>query len=133
MTQPVTRASIRSEAAGAGGAAAATRKLFGLIELDSAGTVLYTRFEPDGTPQPGAALDYTGRNFYAEVAPFSNAARLREQIDSFRRGSQPAHSMDFTCDYEDGPLLVRVLLARIRERSRDDTTKSILVHIRRAQ
>jgi hypothetical protein len=41
--------------------------------------------------------------------------------------------MDFTCDYEDGPLLVRVLFARIRERSETDVTKSILVHIRRAQ
>ncbi|HEX8188436.1 MAG TPA: response regulator [Pyrinomonadaceae bacterium] len=133
MTQPGIRASIRMTAAGVGGDGAPTRKLFGLVELDSAGTVLYTRFEPDGTPQPGPAPDYAGRNFYADVAPFGNVAQLRELIEGFRRGSQPAHSMDFTCDYEDGPLLVRVLLARIRERSQSDTTKSVLVHIRRAQ
>jgi protoheme ferro-lyase len=67
------------------------------------------------------------------VAPFTNTLQLKERIESFSRGSQPAHSIDFICEYEDGPLLVRVLLARIRERYQADTTKSILVHIRRAQ
>ena len=108
------------------------RKLFGLVEIDAAGTVLYTRIEPDGATQTGPAPDYTGQNFYTEVAPFRNVAEFRTRLDDFSRGSQPAHTIDFTCDYEDGPLLVRVLLARIRERSQADVTKSILVHIRRA-
>lgn len=133
MTLQGMRVSRRSQGAGGGLEDAPVRKLFGLVEIDSAGTVLYTRFEPDGTPQSGPAPDYTGRNFYTEVAPFRNVAEFRQCLESFGRGSQPAHSMDFTCDYEDGPLLVRVLLARIRERSQADTTKSILVHIRRAQ
>jgi photoactive yellow protein len=110
---------------------AVRRKLFGVIELDPAGTVLYNRFEPDDGG--GAAADVTGRNFYTEVAPFRNVGEFRRQLDSFSRGTEPVHSMDFTCDYEDGPLPVRVLLARIRERSRAETTKSILVHFRRAQ
>ena len=109
------------------------RKLFGLVELDAAGTVLYTRFEPDGESRPGGARDYTGLNFYTEVAPFRNLAEFRSLLEGFRRGSQPAHSTEFTCDYEDGPVYVKVLLARIRERSQSDTTKSILVHIRKAQ
>jgi hypothetical protein len=110
---------------------AAGRKLFGILELDSAGTVLYNRFDPDGGG--GAAADMTGRNFYTEVAPFRNVGEFRQRLDCFSRGTEPAHSMDFTCDYEDGPLPVRVLLARIRERSQAEATKSILVHIRRAQ
>jgi hypothetical protein len=110
-----------------------TRKLFGLFELDAAGTVLYTRPERDGGAAPGGAPDYTGRNFYTEVAPFRNVVEFRSLLDGFSRGSQPAHSMDFICDYEDGPLSVRVLLARIREHSQADVTKSILVHIRRVQ
>jgi hypothetical protein len=133
MTQPGIRVSTRSEPAGLSLEGAPTRKLFGLIELDPAGTVLYVRIEPDGTPQSGPAPDYTGLNFFTEVAPFRNVAEFRQHFDNFSRGPQPAHSMDFTCDYEDGPLLVRVLLARIRERSQADATKSILVHIRRAQ
>ena len=112
---------------------APARKLFGLVELDAAGTVLYTRFEADGATPAGGVPDYMGRNFYTEVAPFRNVAEFKDMLDNFSRGSQPAHSTDFTCDYEDGPVFVRVLLARIRERFQADTTKSILVHIRRAQ
>jgi len=107
-------------------------KLYGLIELDHAGTVLYTRFEGDGAAA-FSSRDCTGQNFYTEVAPFKNVGEFRQQLDSFSKGSLAAHSMNFTCDYEDGPLPVRILLARIRERSEQDTTKSILVHIRRAQ
>lgn len=110
-----------------------TQKLFGLIELDPAGTVLYSRIEGDGVGTGSRGPDVTGRNFYTEVASFKNVGEFRKQLDSFNRSSQPASSIDFTCDYEDGPVSVRVLLARIRERSQDDTTKSILVHIRKAK
>ncbi len=107
----------------------AARKLYGLIEIDPAGTVLYTRFEGEAAAS-FASPDPAGRNFYTEVAPFKNVGEFRQQLDNFSRGSQPAHSMDFTCDYADGPLNVRVLLARIRERTEREVTKSILVHIR---
>ncbi|HWS89915.1 MAG TPA: hypothetical protein VN282_23305 [Pyrinomonadaceae bacterium] len=132
MTQAGLRAGIR-EGSGIGREAAPTRKLFGLVELDAAGTVLYARIEADGATPDGVAPDYTGRNFYTEVAPFSNVVELRDRLDRFSRGTQPALSFDFTCDYEDGPVRAKVLLARIRERSQSDETKSVLVHIRRAQ
>jgi hypothetical protein len=112
--------------------APAAQKLYGLIELDEAGTVLYARFEGDGAAA-FAARDVTGRNFYTEVAPFTNVGEFRRLLESFSKGSQPAHSTDFTCEYADGPLPVRVLLARIRERSERDATKSVLVHIRGAR
>lgn len=133
MAQTETRYHTRSGAAGPGRDGAAAPRLFGIIELDANGSVLYARIEPDGSTQSGAAPDYKGRNFYTEVAPFRNVREFRSQVEGFRRGSQPTHSIDFICDYEDGPVHVRVLLARIRERSESDTTKSILVHIRRVQ
>lgn len=108
---------------------AAARKLYGLIEIDAAGTVLYTRFEGEAAAS-FSSPDPAGRNFYTEVAPFKNVGEFRQRLDDFSRGTQPAHSIDFTCHYEDGPLPVRILLARIRERSERDVTKSILVHIR---
>ncbi len=116
----------------AGSERAPTRKLYGLIEIDPAGTVLYTRFEGDAAAS-FAALNMTGRNFYTEVAPFENVGEFRQQLDHFRKGSLSAHSIDFTCHYADGPMPVRILLARIRERSEQDVTKSILVHIRQPQ
>ncbi|HEX6184972.1 MAG TPA: response regulator [Pyrinomonadaceae bacterium] len=109
----------------------AAQKLYGLIEIDQAGTVLYTRFEGEGADF-FSARDFTGRNFYAEVAPFKNVAEFRQRLDDFKRGTHAAHSINFTCEYADGPLAVRVLLTRIRERTERDVTKSILVHIRGA-
>ena len=136
LNRPMTQAGIRTSAQGVAGLSrddVPALKWFGLVELDPDGTVLYVRNELDGLPQYGAVRDYTGLNFYTEVAPFRNVVEFRQLLDGFSSGSQPAHSTDFTCDYEDGPLLVRVLLARIREQSQLDATKSVLVHIRRAQ
>jgi two-component system cell cycle response regulator DivK len=116
-----------------GGARVDTPTLFGLIELDAEGTVLYSHVEPDAAAAGGAAPDFTGRNFFTEVAPFSNVGEFRQRLDDFSRGTLPACSMDFTCEYEGGPLAVRVLLARIRERAQLEVTKSVLVHIKRAK
>jgi hypothetical protein len=121
-----------ARAEGATTAAAAGGKFYGLVELAPSGTVLYSRVELDNGARGAAAHDLTGLNFYTEVAPFKNVGEFRQELDNFSRGQQPASSLDFTCQYEDGPLNVRVLLARIRERTERDTTKSILVHIRKA-
>lgn len=112
----------------------AAQKLFGLFELDTAGTVLYSRAEPDGEPagEPGdSAADVTGRNFYDEVVPFGNVEEFRRRVAQFTRGGSPADSFRFDCQYDGAPTPVRVLLARIRERANDERTKSVLVHIRR--
>lgn len=110
----------------------ADRKFFGLVELDAAGMVLYSRIERDGDRHL-APTSITGRNFYSEVAPFRNIEEFHTCLESFRRSSQQANTMPFTCQYEDGPVQVKILLARVRERSEGDVTKSILAHIRKAQ
>lgn len=106
------------------------QKLFGLFELDAAGTVLYSRLEPHGA---GAArtADMAGRNFYEEVVPFVNVEEFRRLVTQFTCGASPADSFRFDCLYDGGPLPVRVLLARIRERAHAERTKSVLVHIRK--
>ena len=108
------------------------QKFFVLVELGADGTVLYSRIERAGGlhyPTPGI----TGRNFFSEVAPFQNVAEFQTCLASFTRSSQQANSILFTCQYEDGPLRVKILMARVRERTADDVTKSVLVHIRKAQ
>jgi hypothetical protein len=104
--------------------------LCGLFELDPAGTVLYSRMETDGRSS-AAALDVAGHNFFDEVAPFENAEELRLRISSFTRGECQADNFQFTCRFNDDFLPVKVLLARIRERTNGRRTKSILVHIRK--
>jgi hypothetical protein len=101
--------------------------LLGLFELDEAGTVLYSRIEPDG-----AGPDISGRNFYDEVALFENVAEFRRRVTEFTRGASPAESFKFDCRCEGFIRPVKVLLARIRERVDHARTKSVLVHIRKA-
>jgi len=109
------------------------QKLFGLLELDAAGTVLYSRLEGDG---PGnldcSVADVAGHNFFSEVASFLNVVEFQQRLEIFSSSSEQANSFEFNCDYEDGAVQVRVLLARVRERSNDYRTKSLLVHIKKA-
>ena len=109
------------------------QKLFGLLELDAAGTVLYSRLEGDGTGDLDCPVaDVTGRNFFSEVVSFLNVEDFYQRLEIFKSGSEQANSFEFNCDYEDGAVAVRVLLARIRERTNDYRTKSLLVHIKKA-
>ena len=127
------RALRHGEAQGAARTAPQPQKFYGLVELDADGKVLYSRVEGDGgRPAGGPAPNHSGRDFFTEVAPFRNAGELRGRLVDFSAGSQSAASFDFVCDYDDGPLVVRVLLARIRERTELDVTRSVLVHIRKA-
>lgn len=108
------------------------RKLFGLLELDATGTVLYSNLDTDGNSDYQAA-DVAGHNFYSEVAPFKNAEELHKRLDSFHHSSEQAQSFVFDCKYEDGAVPVRILLARVDERTNGDHKKSLLVHIKKAQ
>jgi hypothetical protein len=107
-------------------------KLFGLFELDPIGTVLYSRIEPDGASS-GGEPSVAGHNFFDEVIPFENVDEFRQRITLFTHGDVQVGNFNFVCRLNDESLPVRVLLARIRERSNGEHTKSILVHIRKAQ
>lgn len=109
----------------------ARQKLFGMFELDAADTVLYSRVEGVGRGDYVASADLNGRALFEAVCPFANADELRQRINSFRSNGAQADSFDFTCEYDDGPVPVRILLARVRERTDRESTKSVLIHIRR--
>ncbi|HLM55505.1 MAG TPA: hypothetical protein VK422_05210 [Pyrinomonadaceae bacterium] len=105
------------------------QKLFGMFELDSSNRVVYSRFEggEGGAAAPpavnGASLEDAG-------AAFTNADELRRRINAFRSNGAHADSFDFTFEYEDGPVPVRVLMARVSESSERGSTKSVLIHVR---
>lgn len=108
-----------------------SQELYGLFELDSAGTVLYSRHEPLGNNEewPGTA----GRNFYDDVIPFQNVEEFRRCVSDFTNGPKLADSFQFNCVYKGLATPCKVLLARIRDRVNDRTTKSVLVHLRRTE
>lgn len=109
------------------------RKLFGLLELDASGTVLYSKLDAAGGNSDYCAADVAGHNFYSEVAPFKNIEELHQRLDSFSRSSEQATSFAFNCNYSDGAVPVRILLARINERTNGDHKKSLLVHIKKVE
>ena len=105
----------------------ATQKLFGLLELDPRGTVIFSKLEGD---EKLAGVGVVGRNFFSEVATFLNVAEFRQRFEIFDSSTEPSSSFVFNCDYEDGAVPVKVLLARLRE----DTgyPGSVLVYIKKA-
>ena len=102
-------------------------QLLGLVELDLAGNVLYAKLERDES-----RCDLGGLNFFSDVAPFKNVEEFRRRLESFANGHEPVKSFNFTCDFDDGFVPVKVLVARIRERTDNKRIKSLLVHIRQA-
>jgi hypothetical protein len=107
-----------------------TRTLFGLFELNEAGTVLYSRIE-SAEGKRESTVDLTGRNFFKEVEPFANGEEMRVKIATFTSGTKIADSFRSTFHLDNGPVPVKILLARIRERSNGNGTKSVMVHIKK--
>ena len=106
------------------------QKLFGMFELDSSNRVIYSRFE--GGAEGGAAPPaVNGASLFEAGAAFSNADEFRRRINIFRSNGAQADSFDFTFEYEDGPVPVRVLMARVSESSERGSTRSVLIHVRR--
>lgn len=104
--------------------------LFGVVELDSAGTIVYSNFEKEDETE--ISEDVTGLNFYDEVAPFNNADELRNRIKTFNSGSSATAVLEFICKFEDGFLLVRILLAKVNDKSSVADKNFTLVQIKTA-
>ena len=102
-------------------------KVLGVFELDENGNILYSSLE-GGNGSASLETIIKGRNFFAEIADFTNVEQFRRLFNVFRLGDSPASGFDFTCDYPDGPTNVRVLLARSQK---DSTHDSFLVHLRK--
>lgn len=105
------------------------QKLFGLLELDLQGTVIFSKLE--GDEKLATAAEVVGRNFFSEVATFLNVAEFRQHFESFDNYPHSgSSSFTFNCDYEDGAVPVKVFLARLREDAK--YPRSVLVYIKKA-
>ena len=104
------------------------QKLFGLLELDQRGTVIFSKLE--GDEKLAGTVDVVGRNFFSDVATFLNVAEFRQRFETFDSNPEPSSSFSFNCDYEEGSVPVRILLARLREDAKYPV--SVLVYIKKA-
>lgn len=108
----------------------ATSGNMGLFELDTAGTVMYSRVNPNVYENAAQPSDFVGRNFFEEVAPFKNVEEFRRRFRHFARGSDSAEKFTFTCQFEERLAEMKVMLTRISEREFDEDKKLIIVDIR---
>ena len=105
------------------------QKVFGLLELDLQGKVIFSKLE--GDEKLATTADLVGRNFFSEVATFLNVAEFRRHFETFDNNPYSgSSSFMFNCDYEDGAVPVKVLLARLREDTK--YPGSVLVYIKKA-
>ena len=105
----------------------AEQTLLGLFEVDENGSVLYSSIESNGSTHHEP--DINGRNFFTQVAPFSNASDFERRFELFTLSETQSHSFGFTCQYGDGPVLIKVLMARL---NKSPTSCSSLIHLRKA-
>lgn len=105
-----------------------TARIFGLFELDTAGTVMYSKVDPH-TSSVNPATSLIGRNFFDELASFENVAEIHQRFRYFAKGSDAAEKFTFTYLYERQPVAVKVMLMQISQREYDERGKVIIVDI----
>lgn len=105
--------------------------LFGLFEISDQGIIRHYQ-PPADKCVDGMGAELVGRNFYNAIAPNRRADELRERVLHFKRSRRPTESFDFAIGCGVGDLVVRVRLATIQERTAEETTESVLIHIRPA-
>ncbi len=107
-----------------------SQSLFGLFEVDSSGTILYSKVESDGIfDNRKTALK--GLNFYDEVLPFKNVGEFRRHLDYFVGGGDAVGNFNFNCQFDDGSQQVKVRLVRVSEREFDGRAKLTIIDIRK--
>ncbi len=103
---------------------------FGLVELDGADTVIYYKHDREAGAD-AQAPELVGRNFFTDVRPVAEAEGFKNLIRGFRQSHAPSRSFGYSFKLGGFVLSVRVLLARIHERSPNGGRDSVLVHIKK--
>lgn len=101
----------------------------GLLEMDYSGTILYYERERDGA-SGGDAPDLVGRNLFTDVTPVSCSPDFRRLVKGFCDGHAPNASFQCAVRIGDRDLPVRVLLARLHEKSQAGRRDSVIVQIK---
>ena len=108
-----------------------TSEIYGLYELDASGKVMYSKVGSGGY-SANTANTLVGQNFFDEIAPFKNIEEFRRRFRYFAQSSDSAQKFYFTCQFDEQPVEVKVMLTHICEREYDASSKLIIVDIRKA-
>ena len=102
---------------------------FGLLELDSAGTVV--RFTPafaegagDGQPH-----EVIGHNFFEDIAPVEELRRLKGRFLAFMAFGDTAERLNVRFPYKDFVVAAHILLTRLADQADLGGTRLALVRL----
>lgn len=105
--------------------------VFGLYELSSDGTVLYSRARrEDVLKEP--ATEAIGQDFFSDIARFENTNALRQHSRRFLSDRRPVDSFLFDCLFETEVVRAKVFLTRAYETDHDDAGGIVIMDIRQA-
>lgn len=102
----------------------------GIFELDTAGTVLYSRqSQPNPTAQNTEYL--VGQNFFEKVADFENAPDFRRRFRNFISSHNFKENFSFECRSMQGNVPIRVLMLRAKEKNQSQSNDIVILDIRK--
>lgn len=107
----------------------ASPTLFGIYEMDAAGTVFYHKSEMGKLPDQNAP-SVVGLNFFDEVAAFENIKEFQRRFKNFLADSHVSDNFNFDFQLQEQILNGRVRLMRVRERQNDESSDLVIVDIR---
>jgi hypothetical protein len=105
--------------------------VFGLYELSSDGTILYTRPRTkDGLSEPEHAV--VGRDFFRDVFGCENIEDLRQHFRSFIAGDAPVGTLTFDCMFDRKTVRANIFMTRAYEHNHDHSGGIVIMDIRQA-
>lgn len=107
-----------------------TTEVFGLYELSSDGTVLYSRMR-DGDRLTDGHTGTIGRDFFREIAGFQNTDDLRRHFRQFITEDRSVDTFVFDCLYESEVVRAKVFMTRAYENDHDHSGGIVILDIRR--
>lgn len=102
----------------------------GIFELDSAGTVLYSR-QTNPCPVVEKSKPLVGQNFFDTVADFENVPDFRRRFKTFFQSGHSTENFTFECRSQDECYPVRVLMLRASEKNDNQTNEIVILDIRK--
>jgi hypothetical protein len=102
----------------------------GIFELDTAGTVLYSRKSAANLTNENVQSP-VGQNFFDQIADFENAPDFRRRFRNFITSHQTKENFHFECRSMQGNVPVRVLMLRATEKNDCQTNDIVILDIRK--
>lgn len=105
-------------------------QLFGLFELDDAGTILYSRPCESGEPRENGH-SIVGQNFFEEMGPIENGHFLRRHFKNFLESKRSVDSFIFQGFYARAPVKAKILMTRGHETHHNPPAGIVIMDIKR--